>query len=337
MHWGFRIETLVIAAVLSAAAGCESTVSVGSACKDGVCPLSVGTDNCLARISERAVAFTGMAESDRSTPGICWPSNLQRNALGFVKARVHWILPLAAQASAGTPTHCTDLPFLHAINVAWDADYRQFYGREICDVDQLPVHDGTVSSGEGFFYDDFSSELHGRCIAGTPGFISLKNAPPSAGVIFRFVSDEMLGANGEPDTGRVCRAVGDSSYTGKRCMPPLESYDQSQAVLETRSPACGGGPCLVYHLEGSVSASCVPKPQIHPCARDEVGCTPPQPCASQEELAKFAFCSCRCDAPDPDAQLCPCHAGFACTPLIEDGDPALVGSYCVPKDITTGP
>jgi hypothetical protein len=107
-------------------------------------------------------------------------------------------------------------------------------------------------------------------------------------------------------------------------------------VLETRSAACGGDPCLVYHLSGSVDPNCVQDVQVS-CDPQTKQCELPVFCAGPEQRAKLAFCSCRCDAPEPGAELCRCGRGFGCEPLVHEGDPAVVGSYCVRNDIRVGP
>lgn len=210
----------------------------------------------------------------------------------------------------------------------------------MCDVDQVPVlagaDAGLLPTDPGFYYDDFSQEVLTRCVGSKPTRAAFNTAYPLDGVVVRLLAEEILDTNGESDPARVCRTGGDGGQLGQRCLPPLESYDISQAILETRSAACGGDPCLVYHLEGSRAEDCAQRP-VQACTPGDTTCVDRHPCATSEQLASHAFCSCRCDAPDPDAELCRCAKGFACVPLIHDGDPALVGSYCVRKGVTAFP
>jgi hypothetical protein len=330
-RWCFAI----VAACLASSA-CESAVVIGSGCKDGVCPQVSGVDNCLVRTTERAIMVGDATAGRIGDTGpllgtVCLPTALPRDAQRLVDLRVHWVLPLAADALPGTPAHCDERSYLHHIDGAFAAEYRvRFPDHEVCDVDQVPVPAGadstTIPTGTGFYYDDFSQDFLTSCAGRFPARTAFNDMYVPEGVLLRVISDEVLDTNGKPDTERVCRAGGDGSQLGKRCLPPLESYDSSQTVLETRSAACGGDPCLAYHLEGSVDPKCVEKLGDEPVA-----------CADAAERAKLAFCSCRCAAPEPDAELCRCAKGFACEPLVHEGDPAVVGSYCVRNEIRTAP
>ncbi|MDD9942948.1 MAG: hypothetical protein OXU20_18045 [Myxococcales bacterium] len=42
-------------------------------------------------------------------------------------------------------------------------------------------------------------------------------------------------------------------------------------------------------------------------------------------------CTCRCEAPDPETEVCSCSEAQTCTPLIFTG--SLAGSYCVNSEI----
>jgi hypothetical protein len=155
---------------------------------------------------------------------------------------------------------------------------------------------------------------------------------PPPGVIVRIIASEMLDANGDPSSGNVCRAVANASQVGVSCVPSLSDYDVSQAVLETRVAACGGGACLAYHVDGSLADDCVTS-AVPACTPTDTSCQPSQPCVDRAALAKAAFCTCRCDAPDNSAELCTCADGFSCEPIFELADPSLAGSYCVRNEI----
>jgi hypothetical protein len=297
----------------------------------------------LLRTTERLVTVRDTVDAAHPVGNVCLPNVLQRSSRGLVNARVHWLLPPASDATKETPSRCDERPFLHPTDVAFDAEYRlDFPGYEICDVDQLPVLSGpsglSVPTEAGFYYDDFSTQIDQMCPHAAPyGVVFSETARPPGGVIVAVAVDEMVDVNGDPDPGRICRPVADVSQVGKSCLPALEDYEQSQSVLETRSAACGGGPCLVYHLDGSVADDCVDRTATHTCLASAASCPAPKPCATAEDLASHASCTCRCAAPDPDAELCTCAKGFACVPVFAAGDPAIVGSYCVPETVTVQP
>jgi hypothetical protein len=84
--------------------------------------------------------------------------------------------------------------------------------------------------------------------------------------------------------------------------------------VETGSPDCGGGACLVDHLPGDPRPGCDPSRTV---------------CPSAEEVERKVHCTCRCDRPaDGTGPTCHCPDGFLCAPLLRIADPALRGSYC---------
>jgi hypothetical protein len=331
----------LVATALLTASACQSEVVVGSGCKDGVCPLASGADACVLRTTGREVILGSEADGGEPLRGICLPNALQRGSDDQVEARVLWVLPAVAGTMADAPTHCSDRSFLSAAEGVTSRYLAQQYpGREICTVEQLPVpakKDGRVPpDGDGFYYDDFSSDLAARCSKLAPRSITFSGlAELPFGVLVAIQTDEMLDTNGEPRGERLCRAAADSSAVGKSCEPTLSEYDVSQAVLQTRVAACGGGACLAYHLEGSLAKDCVAEP-LESCQVSDTKCLA-KPCAKPAEVAEHAFCTCRCDSPDPTAEVCKCGEGFSCVPTFEVGDPSLVGSYCVPDGIVVTP
>jgi hypothetical protein len=330
------LRALCAALGLLAVPACESTVVVASGCKDGVCPLVQGADACLLRTTTRKVVFRAPLESG-PVPGICLPNTLPRDSHGLVAARLHWVLPRAEDATLGTPVHCREVPFLSPLDLAFDAEYQaQYPGQEVCDVAQLPVE--TVAgeliapTDSGFFYDDFTVERTTSCGVNPARIAYAGFAVPPVAVLAIVSTDETL-----RDVARVCRVAPSNSLVGTSCLPSVEDYDLSQSVLETQSKACGGRACLAYHLEGSLADDCVEPSVVRVCSVNDTPCVAPKPCVSAETLAHNAFCSCRCDAPDGDAELCKCGSGFSCVPVFEDGDPGIVGSYCVPSSLAPPP
>ncbi len=320
-------------------AACQSEVIVGSGCKDGVCPLATGADACIARTTERAVRVDG-DDSDVVDPHldrICLPQPLVRDANGLVAAHVLWVLPSASDAPSGAPSQCADRDFLRSADAVMIATYQAVYPNQVlCDMTQVPVPSASgarvVPTGAGFYYDDFSSDLNKRCAKPTIAVSFTETAAIRPGVIVLVIASEMLDANGDPRSGNVCRAVADATHVGDSCVPTLSDYDVSQSVLETRVAACGGGPCLAYHVDGHVGDDCVPG-SVRTCDKTDSSCPPFEPCVDRAALEKEAFCTCRCDAPDQSAELCTCADGFSCEPIFELADSSLAGSYCVRSEL----
>ena len=322
-----RAGCLAVGLGVLAVPACESTLLLGTGCKDAICPLATGADTCLVRATDRSVVHElDAAAPDSRLRGVCLPAPLPRDSHGLVNAAVHWVLPRIADAPAGVPVHCSERAFLHPISVAFDARYRASYpGQEVCDVDQLPMIETpdagiALPADAGFFYDDSSVELTKVCSATQPQRVAFsESAQPPERVIVVVVAGETLS-----DAGGVCRLAPGNSQLGRSCLPSLEDYDVSQAVLQTQSEGCEGRACLAYHMEGNVADDCQPSS------------TPPfKHCLSKENRAKRAFCTCRCDAPAADAERCECGDAFKCVPVFEAGDPAIVGSYCVPNDLSS--
>jgi hypothetical protein len=307
---------LLTAALASSILACDSSVLIGSMCKDGVCPFAEGADTCVVRTTERGLQIAPATDSQVS--GVCLPAALRRDAHGLSTVHVYWIL-----SPGDAVTQCDQKPFLHPVS-AFVAKSWPLIGPDavVCEVEQLPVlvvSDARpdVPSGSGFYYDDFSVERVARCPTLQPQRIVFSaDAQPVARAHIRVREQELLDRGGDATSAAVCSAAFDEAHVGDSCVPPLEDYAITQAVLATRSAACGGGTCLAYHALGSIAQDC-----------DASVAT----CVSEEARALRMSCTCRCDAPEPDAELCACPSGLVCVPIATDGP--LAGSYCVPDSI----
>ena len=127
---------------------------------------------------------------------------------------------------------------------------------------------------------------------------------------------------------------------GAPCLPeqvPSTGFDQSEAYIESSSVQCETRVCMVYHLEGAPpgTALCTPKDQIVPCAPEDKNCNAPVPCATGEDVAKFVYCTCRCESGDPKFASCTCPSGYTCASVLEQGSIGVRGSYCVRSDTVT--
>jgi len=109
----------------------------------------------------------------------CLPRPLLRGDDGKVGCDVIWELPVPAAAPTSTPVICDQLPYLRKL------ERQGASGGEVCAVTQLPIQNPTVPlphEGEGWFYDDFSSDLL-SCAHGDGQRIAFSaNAKPPSGV-----------------------------------------------------------------------------------------------------------------------------------------------------------
>jgi hypothetical protein len=108
---------------------------------------------------------------------MCMQQNLTRDVAGLVDCALYWELPApGAQLDATTPTNCAALGGL-----ALPSDAAA--GGQRCAIRQLAVHDGVPESGEGWYYDDFTSGLGSMCSAGLTRRIAFTDqAYPARGV-----------------------------------------------------------------------------------------------------------------------------------------------------------
>lgn len=154
----------------------------------------------------------------------------------------------------------------------------------------------------------------------------------------------------EPDNSTVA-GLQQGEGLGEPCVPEMESdptfasFHESEVAIETHSPSCRSGVCLINHFRGRVS-----------CPYGDLasgGCKTPsgetvtplgggvEPQCTDRRAADAVYCSCRCangeGRTDDGASYCPCSAGFACKPLVAlvPGEEALAGSYCVKADVPT--
>lgn len=96
----------------------------------------------------------------------CLSFELKRDDHGRVACDLIWQLPSSSQPGSGTPTACDEQPFLQ--NVAGSRRASNDRGGNNCVVKQLAVTDLSsngdgVESGDGWYYDDFSSETWNVC------------------------------------------------------------------------------------------------------------------------------------------------------------------------------
>ena len=189
-------------------------------------------------------------------------------------------------------------------------------------------NDGTKVS-EGWFYDDFSSEVKTSCAGDTKQRIAFSSkATPPSGVVVKLdcLNETASAPNTDPDSAPNDCSAGSAAASAKgvghACMSdfvPDSGFDSREAYLGTADDDCGGGVCLTYHLQGDPRPSCSPAD----------GSTT---CAAASDVQAHVYCTCRCNAPDGYA-ACACPSGFSFVDVLEQGSDDVRGGYCV-KDGT---
>jgi hypothetical protein len=143
---------------------------------ESVCENDRGSATPAPRLVEMALAFGGQADvrsicdpdwfraltpiqniiTHRLSRGLECLRRIERTPEGLAPCRVTWELPLPGSAYQGSPTHCSDLPFLTPVA----RQPRTMDGGELCEVHQLLYRDQStppeLEPGGGWFYDEFS-------------------------------------------------------------------------------------------------------------------------------------------------------------------------------------
>jgi hypothetical protein len=141
-----------------------------------------------------------------------------------------------------------------------------------------------------------------------------------------------------------------SAPLGAPCVPGDEysahfsSYSLEEVTIETESPACDSGLCVVNHMQGRASCpygqkftEATTSPACFVPASDLAVTVPVSPQWVERQSRETAVCSCRCDGPG-GGPFCACPDEMVCAPLVLPfglpTDDAFVGSYCVPVGTT---
>jgi hypothetical protein len=325
------IPSLLVSACALLVASCESTTQVGSDCRNGVCPREnlISSEACVVSSTSAEIAVTRLREEPPGTPTLgrmCLPRPLPIDSQGQVACSVLWRLgeafdsdeELPAEVAPPSPEQCSDLPFLEAAGPG--------HASSVCAVKQLTAEDVVEGELDGWFYDAEASEC-GRGTQPGPGVSFTLDATPRSGVVVQLNCSDVQAAESDGELVHVdateCGELANGSMddVGDACLPaatPERGFDDRETYVETRSAQCETEACLVYRLRGHPGPDCQ--------ADRDAGVY----CATEDELDKRAYCSCRCDAPAGDpGELCECGNGFSCIPVLEDGPPGIRGSYCV--------
>jgi hypothetical protein len=219
----------------------------------------------------------------RQLGAVCLPRPLVRRSDGLVGCNVIWELPPVDKAPVGAPTECGAMPFLKPVDDGTSAlNDRQGAN---CKVDQLPVKTaGTVPSGAGWYYDNFSQGVMSECPGVQRQRVSFTNgAKPSTGVI---VTLQCLNETQRlPDTRDI------STKT-----PQPEIGSPCSDVKQGTKTVSGDSACVVSLNDGSTDKSMFCHPELNVCVKtcqSANDCPGAWECDDRPETlaaAKKAFC-----------------------------------------------
>jgi hypothetical protein len=173
---------------------------------------------------------------------------------------------------------------------------------------------------------------------------------PNQRVLFACTSTQEVPANAvAPSPGDI----GDPCTPLDEYSPTFVGYYETGVTIESRSPSCSTGVCLVANFRGRTSCpygqtetvdgeTTVP-PDLTPDERCHVPGAPREPANEvtvpvnpqlvSRRPESSVYCSCRCDGPPGEAPFCACPDGFECRHLIDDygntSSNQITGSYCI--------
>lgn len=121
---------------------------------------------------------------------------------------------------------------------------------------------------------------------------------------------------------------------GAPCLPeqvPEDGFADQEAYVESSSVQCETRVCIVFRLRGDPREGCM---QVEPDPNDPTSTG--RYCATEDEVEKRVYCTCRCNSADTGFAECECPDGFTCVDVLEQGGPGVRGGYCVRNGTFTG-
>ena len=131
--------------------------------------------------------------------------------------------------------------------------------------------------------------------------------------------------------------IGDFCQPGDEARPNFSGYSETEVNIESRTPSCNSGICLVNQFRGRTSCPEGQSDPAHPTCTTTGSNPVPVEVAVPAQLESrptedAVYCSCRCDGPEGTGPFCTCGDGFECTRLVDAygtaGGAQLAGSYC---------
>jgi hypothetical protein len=148
-----------------------------------------------------------------------------------------------------------------------------------------------------------------------------------------------LGTTNDPSNqASSTGAIGDPCIPEDEAHPNFSGYSETEVNIESESPSCSSGICLVNGFRGRISCPEGQSDPAHPSCTttgsDPVPVAVAVPAQLESRPAEdAAYCSCRCDGPAGTGPFCACADGFECTKLVDAygtaGGAQLAGSYCI--------
>ncbi len=210
------------------AKGIGENATIYSICEDDYTPALNNVINIIAK----------------QLSAVCLPKPLVRDAIGQVKCNVVWELPNPSTPhSNNTPIACGGAGFQFLKVPTGGHLTTTPAGGAICIVDQLPVVSKTVPTGDGWYYDDFSTEVQTTCPKSTPQRVSFSTvAKPPNGVTVKLeclnetqkvVTTRTDIAQGAvvPTIGTSCEAGADGAAKDALCAVPLINNTQDNSMF----------------------------------------------------------------------------------------------------------
>jgi hypothetical protein len=222
------------------------------------------------------------------------------------------------------------------------------------DLETCQQQDGTLNGAAGWCYIDPSQG------AGSSSLVA--SCPQTQRRVVRVegISDQTLVLACTSTTPTRPPQVATPGGMGDPCIPGDEfrqnfsGYGETEVNIESGSPSCSTGICLVAHFAGrttcpygqpgvtvdgvtSVDPSLGPDERCYlPGASHEPANEITVPVAPQlvaRSPEKSVYCSCRCDGPAGEGPFCACPSGFECAHLVDSygtaGGAQFTGSYCI--------
>ena len=311
------------------------------------------------------MAFT-VVEGDNALVGRCLPHPLPVDAEGAATC-------LIAEAFESDACDCSTpgrrpasreaarltVPQLETAGLCAGADCARYC---ICEIEQETGAEldacrnalDTAGLADGWCYVDPAAGL------GNPSLVMncystdqrlIRFAAPPAGQSNVFIACEALTPLTVRSRPIAPGPIGASCLPGDELRADFSGFAETEASVESGSPECDSGLCLVNAFRGR--ASCPygqPADVVDPTRRDplyEPACLMPAvdsagsalvavPVESQltsRQPQEAVYCSCRCGGPEGAGPYCACPTGFECAPLVEElglgADDRFAGSYCV--------